>query len=122
MYIKYKNSCGEFGNLEGADIVRAMKAAEIRNAKNLTQAQLADIIGVDQPTISRMERGTGGTTLRTLQAAAEALECSVADLVDDDRTESERLLISLFRQLPSARKRGWIDMARLAAEEDQQSG
>ena len=55
-------------------IVRAI--VEGRQAKNLTQEQLAEVTGINQANISRLENGTGNPSLRTLKrlAAGMAME------------------------------------------------
>ena len=42
-----------------------MQLARIRKSKGLSQVALAEIVGVEQPTISRIERGDEGVTLRS---------------------------------------------------------
>ncbi len=51
-----------------------------RKAKGLTQAQVAEIMGVEKETISRMENGVISPTLPRLQQIADILECSPSDL------------------------------------------
>lgn len=57
-----------------------MAIAVRRKAKGLTQAQVAEIMGVEKETISRMENGVISPTLPRLQQIAEILECSPSDL------------------------------------------
>jgi len=57
-----------------------MVIAVRRKAKGLTQAQVAEIMGVEKETISRMENGVISPTLPRLQQIAEILECSPSDL------------------------------------------
>lgn len=92
----------------------AMRAAQIRKTRRLSQAELADMIGVEQPTISRFEKGSDGVTLRLIRQVAAALNCTVADLFADDRTEAEQVLVEVFRDLPRDRQAGWVDMAKAA--------
>src|SRR5712671_1753062 len=51
----------------------AMQVVELREKHGLTQAQLAELSGIDQADISRIERGSTSPTARTLQRIAEAL-------------------------------------------------
>ena len=54
--------------------VRAYRLAEIRKEQDLTQAEVADIIGVTQPNVSRLEGGDLETAaLATIRAYVEAL-------------------------------------------------
>ncbi|WP_078041041.1 helix-turn-helix domain-containing protein [Burkholderia cenocepacia] len=55
--------------------------AEIRRARGLTQAKLAEMIDLEQEAISRWERGMRAPTLYRLQQLSDALECSVDQLL-----------------------------------------
>lgn len=55
--------------------------AELRRARGLTQAKLAEMINLEQEAISRWERGTRVPTLYCLQQLSNALECTVDDLL-----------------------------------------
>ena len=46
---------------------------ERRNELRISQTQLANIVGMHQPAISRLERGDGDMTLSTLFKVANAL-------------------------------------------------
>ena len=52
-------------------IVRAI--VEGRQAKNLTQEQLAEVTGINQANISRLENGTANPSLRTLKRLAAGM-------------------------------------------------
>ena len=53
---------------------RANRLADLRRGARLTQEQLADRIGVDQPRVSRIERGDlARTEVGSLAAYAEAM-------------------------------------------------
>lgn len=88
----------------------------IRKARGLTQSELADLAGVEQPTISKLERGSDSMTLRTLTRVAEALGVEVIDLFES-RDDAERAIINAFRSLPPMRQRGWLDMAQAVRSE-----
>jgi predicted XRE-type DNA-binding protein len=66
--------------------VRAYRLAEIRKEQDLTQAEVADIIGITQPNVSRLESGgLDSAALSTVRAYVEALGgklCMVADFGD----------------------------------------
>ena len=59
-----------------------------RQQRQLTQAELAEAIGVEQETISRFERGATLPPLGRLSDIADELSCSLEDLL---RTGSPRL-------------------------------
>jgi DNA-binding XRE family transcriptional regulator len=55
----------------------AMQIVELRERHGLTQAELAELCGVNQGDISRIERGSTSPTTRTLQRIAAALDADV---------------------------------------------
>ena len=52
-------------------IIKAM--LDTRNEKSMTQKQLADITGIPQADISRLENGNANPSLKTLQRLAEGM-------------------------------------------------
>ena len=52
-------------------IIKAM--LDTRNEKAMTQKQLADITGIPQADISRLENGNANPSLKTLQRLAEGM-------------------------------------------------
>lgn len=107
------NMRGGFSPIEDdGDNIAPMRLAQLRKRKKLTQVELAEMSGVEQATISRIERGSDAVTLRTLRQIADALHVSVGDLFLDDRTSAEAALVQAFRALPKARQDGWLDIAR----------
>lgn len=54
-----------------AQIVRAI--IEAREEKHLTQGQLAEVTGIHQANISKLESGTGNPSLRTLKRLAAGM-------------------------------------------------
>ncbi len=100
----------------------AMRAAAIRKAKGLTQAELAEMVGTEQPTISRFEKGSDAVTLRLIRQVADALDVTVADLFNEDRTQAEQTLIEAFRSLSAERQQGWLDLARTFHQDQPQAG
>ncbi|MDD4566022.1 MAG: helix-turn-helix transcriptional regulator [Eubacteriales bacterium] len=56
-------------------IIRAL--IEARKAKNLTQKQLAEITGIDQGDISKLENGNANPSLRTLQRLASGMDMTI---------------------------------------------
>lgn len=52
-------------------IIKAM--LDIRSEKAITQKQLADITGIPQADISRLENGNANPSLRTLQRLADGM-------------------------------------------------
>ena len=94
----------------------SMNMENLRRSRNLNQAELAEMAGVTQPTISRAERGDEGVTLEKFKSIATALNVPLAELFLEDRTRSENELVDMFRRLPSDRQRVWVQMAKAFSE------
>lgn len=114
MYIcrKAEYTQRDFARCRAQKYYRGMRIAEIRKARGLSQTELAEMVGVEQPTISRLEKGNDSVTLRLVRQVAKALGVEVSDLFLDERTMAERALLQAFRSLPPDRQTGWLDMAR----------
>ena len=86
---------------------------QLREQRRLTQTQLAEMAGLQQSHISKIEKQNDGTTIRVFQQIADALRLKLSDLFQDERAPQEMALLEAFRALPPERQRGWLDMARL---------
>ena len=64
-----------------------MKLKEIREARNITQMELAVLINVPQSTIATWETGRAFPRAEKLPAIAKALSCTVDELLQSS-TES----------------------------------
>lgn len=64
-------------------LVIAANARTLRLAKGLTQAQVAQRLGVDRAHVSALEMGQRNPTATSLWQIAQALEANVRDLVDE---------------------------------------
>src|SRR5215203_6076371 len=62
---------------------------ELRKAKGLSQAKLAELVGASQSDIARLERGRRRLTADWIRRLAPALEVSPAELLDAD-THAQR--------------------------------
>lgn len=62
-----------------------------RKYRGLTQEQLAERIGIARSYLTKIERGDRRYDQPFLEAAADALRCSVADIIMRDPTDSEAL-------------------------------
>ncbi|MBT0778035.1 helix-turn-helix domain-containing protein [Paracoccus sp. pheM1] len=94
-----------------------MNLERLRRDRDLNQDELAEMAGVKQSTISKIEGGFDGVTLRVLKQIAAALEVEVSDLFADDRTRAEAALIRAFRTLSPERQQGWLDLAEALAHD-----
>lgn len=62
----------------------------LRKEKNLTQAQLAEILGVSNKTVSRWETGEGFPEITILKRLATTLGVSVDELLSDENKSDEQ--------------------------------
>lgn len=67
----------------------AVRLREIRNARHLSQRQLAARLEVPRTYISKIENGRAMPTLSSLQRLANALEVPMSEMVHDARYERE---------------------------------
>ncbi len=67
---------------------------EIRKSKNLTQEKLAEIIGIDTPNLSNIERGKRFVSAETLEKIIKSLDVREKDLFDFEHLKSKDDLIN----------------------------
>lgn len=72
---------------------------EWRKFRGLTQEQLAERLELTQATVARIERGDIAYTQPVLEAMAEALGCSPADLIVRDPSDPSGIW-SIWDQIP----------------------
>ncbi len=65
--------------------------AALRRERNLTQKELAEKIGVTDKAISRWETGKGFPEISILQRLAEALQVSVTELINGEKSNKENM-------------------------------
>ena len=68
---------------------------QLRKERGLSQAKLAVIADMDPATLNRLERGTGNPNINTLQRVADALDVSIAGLLEDASPKAQTLQPSL---------------------------
>lgn len=66
---------------------------ELRERKKLTQEKLAEKVGLDLQTISRIETGYYFTSFENLEKLAEALDVTMADLFNFGHVKPKEELI-----------------------------
>lgn len=69
---------------KGVEKLVGVSIARIRKDRELTQAQLAEIIDTTVETISRLERGISIPSLKTIEKISKALHVHIKDLLDFD--------------------------------------
>ena len=84
--------------------------AKYRQRSGLTQEQLAEILGIGNEAISRIERGVAIPALVRLLELADIFECSVADLLSKSspRTADEMRNLSFGLENLSAADRKFV--------------
>ena len=66
-----------------------MNIRKIRSEKNISQKELADMIGSSQMNICRYEIGIRNPSLQTAKAIAKALDCTIDELLEEPKEETE---------------------------------
>lgn len=74
----------------------AVRLREIRNARHLSQRQLAARLEVPRTYISKIENGRAMPTLSSLQRLANALAVPMSEMVHDARYEREREIAAMM--------------------------
>ena len=95
-----------------------MNLASIRNARGLSQRDLAEMIDMDQATIQRAEKAHPSAKLATYQLCADALGVTLADIFSDERTLLEVRLIDAYRKIPEKKRDRVLAILDLVREED----
>jgi transcriptional regulator with XRE-family HTH domain len=82
-----------------------------RKRRNLTQERLAEMVGIGQQSLSRMEQGHIAPRFERLQGFAAALGCTVADLFKQEDDESLQASIDdIIRPLSAASQQTLINI------------
>lgn len=72
---------------------------EIRKSKNITQEKLAEMIGIDTPNLSNIERGKRFVSSDTLEKIIKSLNVKEKDLFDFDHIKSKNDLINSINKI-----------------------
>ena len=83
--------------------------AEKRRTKNLTQAQLAEQLGISDKTVSKWECGRSMPDYALIQPLCESLDISVSELIEGKNTAlHERQLMELLRRTQELERQNGI--------------
>mgnify|MGYP000678832023 FL=1 len=83
--------------------------AEKRRIKNLTQAQLAEQLGISDKTVSKWECGRSMPDYALIQPLCETLDISVSELIEGKNTAlHERQLMELLRRTQELERQNGI--------------
>jgi transcriptional regulator with XRE-family HTH domain len=97
---------------DGVIRIIAMRFAEIRKKRGLTQSQLGELAGVAQSRIFELEQGTSNLTVRTLVRMAKLLEVDPRDLFPDTMSvRDSRFAEALLRLTKAIEERTTYDKA-----------
>ena len=91
------------------------RAKALRTRRGLTRKALARATGVSERHLANLEYGVGNASILVLLQVAQALQCSLAELVGDVTTQSREWL--LLRELLGDRDEATLRRVRLAALE-----
>lgn len=84
---------------------------EWRRFRDMTQEQLAERIGIDKGYLSKIENGKRRYDQPFLEAAAEVLQCSPADLIMRNPGDPDGLW-SIYDQLKPAQRIQLVEIAK----------
>lgn len=91
------------------------RVRNLRASRGLTRRGLASAAEVSERHLANLEYGTGNVSILVLQQIAQALRCSMAELLGDVTTSSAEWL--LLRELLEGRSEADLQRVRLAAGE-----
>jgi len=76
----------------------ASNSRRLRESRNLSQQQIADLSGIPRPTWASLETGAANPTLSVLTKAANALGISIEELIAAPRNEFEFIAADRVRE------------------------
>jgi XRE family aerobic/anaerobic benzoate catabolism transcriptional regulator len=91
------------------------RAKALRMRRGLTRKALARLTGVSERHLANLEYGVGNASILVLLQVAQALQCSLAELVGDVTTQSPEW--HMLREMLTDRDEGTLRRVRLAALE-----
>lgn len=96
------------------------RVAELRKAKNITQIQMAEVLGVSQQTINSYEVGRRRIPVSALPTLATALTISIEELLGETVTQNKnnkrgpapklQKQVEIISQLPKAKQKLATDL------------
>jgi XRE family transcriptional regulator, regulator of sulfur utilization len=98
--------------LDQTSVNLAENIKRLREARNLTQHQLASVSGVPRPTLANLESGAANPTLSVMIKVASALRVSIEDLIGPARSRTK---LYPAARLPT-RQRGGATVKQLLPE------
>lgn len=105
-------ACQHAGRVDDAAANLAANVRRLREARGLSQQQMAQISGVPRATWASLEIGGGNPTLSVLRRTAAALQVSIEELIGPPRTAARLFPASQVR----VRRRGGASLRPLLPE------
>jgi transcriptional regulator with XRE-family HTH domain len=93
------------GQLDRSDTIDASVGARLRQRRKtlgMSQARLAEALGVTFQQIQKYEKGANRISASTLVRAARALECPVSTLLCDEGADAEHAPLATLLMTPGA--------------------
>jgi len=89
--------------VDGSGANLAANVRRLREARGLSQQQMARLAGIPRPTWASLESGGANPTLAVLGRAASALSVSIEELIGPPRTAARRFAAA---EVPERRRQG----------------
>lgn len=102
-------------NVQSLAYIVGNNIALTRKRKGMTQAELAEKLEMSAESLSRIENGTVAPRFPRIQAMAQALGCSVADLfrsLDDSADTRAASISDMLRSLPAEKQEEVVELVR----------
>ena len=123
----------QIGVPDPVDIAVGARVRLLRKARNVSQATLAEAIGVTFQQVQKYERASNRISISMLARIAETLGTNVAELVDERPSDQDSFdtmaqlmnapgvlsLVQAFAKIPEgAQRRAALNLVRALAEQD----
>ncbi len=123
----------QIGVPDPVDIAVGARVRLLRKARNVSQATLADAIGVTFQQVQKYERASNRISISMLARIAEALGSNIAELVDERPADEDSFddmarlmnepgvlsLVQAFAKIPQgAQRSAALNLVRALAEQD----
>lgn len=95
--------------MENNRVLLGMRMKEIRKARQMSQEQVSDKVGISPKHLSRVEMGKGYPSLETLEKIASVLQVELKEFFDFDAYKGDLVttdsITQMFDALDEPRKR-----------------
>lgn len=90
--------------------------AERRKIARLTQQKIAEALGVEKETISRLESGETAQTVDRLAALSKVLGCSVRDFFEEEKRDANKRVAAIEHMIAPLSEEKQERVVRCVAE------